>query len=164
MKKVFILSLVALVLSLSTQADDGSAKATKTLASVSDNTLKNFGSIFYRASDVKWTMNNKYQKATFNLNGKPSYAIYDFNSELLVATQAATTEELPVKAQQSLKNNYSNYRVTKAVKVISRPADYKFNDDTDHYWVSMANEEKQVILLISPSADITIVSSKNLGS
>jgi|GEM_PF-3080675 len=164
MKKAFILSFVALVLSLSTQADDGSAKAVKTLESISDNTLRQFGSIFFRASDVKWSMNSSYQKATFKLNGKPSYAIYGYNSQLLVATQTASTEELPAKAQQSLKTNFADFTITKAVKVISRPADYQFNDDTNHYWVSLVNEKKQVILLISPSADITIVSTKALGS
>jgi len=164
MKKAFILSFVVLVLSLSTQADDGSVKAAKKSESISDNTLRQFGSIFYRANDVKWSMNNSYQKATFTLEGKPSYAIYDYNSQLLVATQTASTEELPAKAQQSLKANYSDFKIIKAVKVISRPSDYKFSDDTDHYWVSLVKDNKQVFLLISPSSDITIVSTKNLGS
>lgn len=164
MKKVFILSFVALILSLSTQADDGSAKSVKNLESISDNTLRQFGSIFYRASDVKWSINSSYQKATFTLNGKPSYAIYDHGSQLLVATQNVSTEELPSKAQHSLKANYADFKIIKAVKVISRPSDYKFNDDTDHYWVSLVNDNKQVFLLISPSSDITLVSTKTLGS
>lgn len=164
MKKTFIFLFTVLVFAYSAKADKSASKSEIALENITDNTLRQFGSTFYRASDVTWSINKSYQKASFILNGKTSYAIYDQNSQLLVATQNASFEEIPNKAQTSIKSTYANYKVNKAVKVISRPTDYQFNDDTDHYWISLSNDTKELILLISPGADISVVSTKELGS
>lgn len=163
MKKAFILLFVSVVMmTLTTKADDLNTTAKTSIDKIADNTLRHFGSTFYRASDVNWTMNKSYQKASFVLNGKTSTAIYDYDHQLLVATQNVKFDELPLKAQENLKESYKNFRVSKVVKVLNRPSDYQYNDDTNHFWLSLFTDNKEIILMISPNAEISTVSTKAL--
>lgn len=165
MKKAFILLFVSIfTITLASKADDASGKASSSISKISDFTLKQFSSTFYRASDVSWSINKSHQKASFVLNGKTASAIYDTNNEFLVATQNINVNDIPEKAKESIKTTYKNYRIAKAVKVLSRPADYQYTDDTDHLWVSLFVDNKEIILLISPDSYISTVSVKTLGS
>lgn len=159
MKKVFIISFAAFLMATGVKADDGT-KGAKAMENVSDNTLRNFGYTFYRATDVSWSITDEYQKATFTQNGITSFAIYDKTGNLLVATQTAKVSEFPARAQEIIESSYKNYKVSNAVKVLARPVDYKYSDDTGSFWVSLVGEGEHIVLLVSPSANVSVVSAK----
>lgn len=161
MKKFIILSFASLLLTSTIVADE-KEKSTK-VENISDNVLRQFSYNFYRATDVKWAITNNYQKASFNLNGKASYAIFDLQNQFLVATQLEEFANLPIEAQQVIKQKFVNCKAISIVKVISRPSDYQFNDDTDSYWVSLLHNNQQIILLVSPNAEVNIVKTNKLS-
>ncbi len=159
-----LLVTIFVLISASLFADDGKTKfASHVIEEIADNTLRQFGYSFYKATDVKWVSNSNFQKAIFKLGGKESYAIYNNQSQFLVATQKIESTDLPVKAQDYIKNNYADYVVNSSVKVIARPYDYQYSDDTNSFWVSLLNQNKQVILLIQPDGSSTVVSSTKLS-
>lgn len=152
-------------LALAEKHDDGRAKTSvSTIENIADNTLRQFSYFFYKATDVKWVSNGNLQKAIFKLDGKESYALYNNQSSFLVATQKAATTELPSKARDYINSNYAEYLVNSAVKVIARPVDYQFADDTNSFWVSLLSHNKQVILLVRPDGSTTVVSNKKISS
>ncbi|MBU2376423.1 MAG: hypothetical protein KJ744_10775, partial [Bacteroidetes bacterium] len=138
-----------------TKDDGGSEKIASTV-------LRHFGYTFYRASDVTWTINKTYQKATFILNGKPTYAIYDLENKFLVATQLVETKELPEKAQAELTTKFVDYKVANVLKVIARPTDYQLQDDTNAYWVDLTSKADHLIAIAFPGSDFNIVKAEKI--
>lgn len=163
MKKFIILSIASFFISASSIADDKEKTTSKT-ESISDNVLRQFSYNFYRATDVKWAITNNYQKATFSLNGKASYAIFDLQNNFLVATQSVEFANLPAKAQKEINQKFDNCKGLSIVKVLSRPEDYRFNDDTDSYWVSLLHNNQQIILFVSADSEVNVVKTSKLSS
>ncbi len=164
MKKLIISALFILFTATTlVQASDRDLKKDDGIEKVSSNVLRHFGYTFYRATNVSWTVNKTYQKATFLLNGKTTYAIYDLDNNFLVATQLTETSELPAKTQESLKADYGNYKVANILKVIERPANYQLSDDTDSYWLDLVNEKEHVIAIAFPNTKITTVKVEQLN-
>jgi hypothetical protein len=161
MKKA-ILS-IALLLSLTVSfADEKDSKSTAKSGNVAENVLRQFAYNFYNATDVKWNINEKFQTASFKLNDKPAYALYSLQNEFLVATQIIKTEEFSKTALKNINDTYAGAKIQKIVKIISRPSDFQFSDDTGSYWVSLISGEKQIILLVTPEDNITTVTSIKL--
>lgn len=151
---------IALLLSLTLSfADEKDSKSAAKSSNVAENVLRQFAYNFYNATDVKWNINEKFQTAFFKLNDKPAYALYNLQNEFLVATQIVQTEEFSKAALKSINHTYADAKIQKIVKIISRPADFQFSDDTGSYWVSLISGGKQVILLVSPEDNITTVTS-----
>ncbi len=136
--------------------DDGGSEK------IASSVLQHFGYTFYRASDINWTVSKTYQKATFLLAGKTTYAIYDLNNKFLVATQLADIKELPTKAQEELTANYAAYKVANVLKVISRPADYNLQDDTNAYWVDLTGNSEHLIAIAFPGSYLSLVKSEKV--
>jgi hypothetical protein len=126
-------------------------------AKIADNVLQHFGYNFFRASDVSWSVNKDFQKATFKLNGKTSYAIYNLNGNFLVATQKCAKEDLSEKVKTSLEKDYAGYNLVQALKVISRATDYQFNDDTDSIWLDLASKNDNLVAVVNPENMISVV-------
>ena len=124
---------------------------------IADNVLQHFGYNFFRASDVSWTVEKEFQKATFKLNGKTSYALYDLEGNFLVATQKCEKSELAPKVQQSLDQEYADYTLVQALKVISRASDYKFADDTNSVWLNLESNGKSLVAIVYPGNTISVV-------
>ncbi|MFC5284177.1 hypothetical protein [Pedobacter alpinus] len=127
------------------------------IENISSNVLQHFGYTFYRAKDVKWSINETYQKATFTLNDKVTYAIYDLNNTFLVATQVATIDELPEKSKISLEKDYSNYKTVHILKIVARPTNYELEDDTNNYWIEMTSSTESLVAVTRPKSELNIV-------
>nr|MBC7614304.1 hypothetical protein [Pseudopedobacter sp.] len=142
--------------SITFKKDDGGSEK------IASTVLQHFGYTFYRASEVNWTINKSYQKATFLLNGKATYALYDLDNKFLVATQLVGSNDLPTKAQKELISEYSTYKVANVLKVIARPTDYNLQDDTNAYWVDLTNQTSRLVAIAFPGSDLNLVKSEKI--
>lgn len=158
MKKFIIHSLFILALATPfiSKADEFFAKD-DAIEKISSNVLQHFGYTFYRAQNVTWSINKDYQKATFILNSKVTYAIYDLNNNFLVATQVASVDELPEKSKLSLEQNYADYKTVHVLKIVSRPLNYELEDDTDAFWVELQKGQENLVAVAFPNSDLNVV-------
>lgn len=158
MKKFIIYSLFIFVLANPLFLNAGElTKRDDVIERISSNVLQHFGYTFYRAKNVSWTINNTYQKATFTLNDKVTYAIYDLKNNFLVATQTVTVNELPEKSKLILEKNYTDYKPVNILKIVARPADYELEDDTNSYWLELINDKESLIAVTLPQFDVSVV-------
>lgn len=161
MKKLIISSLFIFFAATTVlRADTNIVKFDGGSEKISSSVLQHFGYTFYRASDVNWTVNSSYQKATFILNGKTTYALYDLSNKFLVATQLANVSDLPAAAQETLKKDYADYQTDNILKVVSRPADYQMEDDTNAYWLDLSKGNEHVIAIVFPKSDLRVVKTE----
>lgn len=160
--KKSILSIALLFTLAFVYADEKETKAAAKSGVVAENVLRQFGYNFYNATDVKWNITEKFQSASFKLDEKLSYAIFSKDNEFLVATQLVALEELPTGSLDNISKSYGEVKFLKTVKIISRPASFQYKDDTGSYWASVLKGDKQLILLISPDADVTMVKTLKL--
>jgi hypothetical protein len=163
MKKLILNSLFIFLIAVSSvKADTKLAKVDDGIEKISSDVLRHFGYSFYRASNISWTINNAYQKATFMLNGKTTYALYDLSSRFLVATQLTEVGDLPEKIKENLKKDFADYKVGNILKVIERPGDYQFEDDTNAYWLDLNSKTEQVVAVSLNSSSLSIVKTLKL--
>ncbi len=126
MKRLFLASLAACLLSLSSFAND------KNLP----DALQSFYNTFRSAQNVNWTEVNDMLRIGFVLDGHQMFAYYS-NDELVVVATEIKTEELPetLKAQLS---EYKGYVVTEAYELTK--------NKSKEYCVIMENSSKRIIL------------------
>lgn len=164
MKKLIIYSLFLLVATTTfANAASMAIRDEDNIEKVSSNVLQHFGYTFYRATDVKWEINKNYQKAIFKLEGKQTHAIYDLNNNFLVATQIASINDLSNKAKESLAKNYADYKTKVVLRVIARPSNFQYNDDTSALWVELVSKDKYLVAVAMPNADLSIVKSEKVN-
>ena len=164
MKKIIILSLfVFLTASITAKASNTIVLKEGGIESISSEVLKQFGYTFYRATEVNWTINNTYQKATFMLNGKVTYSLYDLNNKFLVATQLTDASELPVKVTQDLAKNYADFKVANILKVLERPSDCNMEDDTNSYWIDLTNQDQHLVAVAISNSSINVVKREKVN-
>jgi hypothetical protein len=126
MKRLFLASLAACLLSLSSFANDKNVP----------DALQSFYNTFRSAQNVNWTEVDDMLRIGFVLDGHQKFAYYS-NDELVVVASEIKTEELPetLKAQLS---EYKGYVVTEA---------YEFTKNkSKQYCVIMENASKRIIL------------------
>ena len=163
MKKLIISSLfIFLASSASIKASNKVLVKDNGIENIASDVLRQFGYSFYRAINVNWTINNTYQKATFLLNGKVTYALYDLNNRFLVATQLTDVSELPEKLKVNLSSEYAAYKVANILKVIERPSDFEYVDDTNSYWLDLVSEKQHLVAIAVTNSSINIVKKENV--
>ncbi len=127
---------------------------------VSAYTLRQFDYSFPLATNITWSVNKNYQEATFLQSFKKMHAFYDFDDKFLGAVEVDNIDALSEKTKATLDVKYKGYTVENVVKVVERPADYNYDDDTNSYWVSLRGEGKKLFIKISPSEAISVVKTE----
>jgi len=108
MKKYFLSALVSIAITVTSFAAEGNK--------VSLGVLNDFAYQFKHASDVKWTSEENYAKATFKWNNISTEAIYTSEGDFIGSMQAITLEELPVNAKRKFAKKYEGYTVKEAIR------------------------------------------------
>lgn len=161
--KRFILALLLLaVVRVGAQAGDG-AKPGTPVNMVSKSALKNFAFQFFEATNVTWRVSEDFQKAVFNIDGKVACAMYDQDGRFLMASEQVEAGDLPAYVKADIKEKHAGYRISDAVKVLSRPAGYDKQDDTGSYWIALVNDTDIVYLVASPGKSVKIISKGTIS-
>src|SRR5690242_11204266 len=108
MKKLFLSLLIA-----STVMASAFAKDTKKVNALVAN---NFKADFSNASNINWTTNDQYIKASFVLNDEKMEAFYNERGEKIASSKTISIDDLPVKAKRSFAKNYAGYTVKETIE------------------------------------------------
>jgi len=111
-----------------------------------NNAVKtSFKKDFGNASEVKWANQNGFDVATFNLNGRVTFAYYSETGNLVAVTRNILSTQLPIRQLLSLEKNYKGYWITDLFEIDT-------NQETAYY-ISLENADTKLVLK-SDSVDI----------
>lgn len=125
MKRLFLLGLVACLITLSSFASEKSIP----------DVLTTFYKTFSSAQDVNWTQVDDMIRINFKLNGHSHHAYYSNETLVVVATEIKA-EELP----ETLKTQLTDYRGT-----ITETYEMKKNNRKE-YCITLNTSSKRVVL------------------
>lgn len=128
MKKM-ILTLAIAIASLSSFASDGQ---------VNQKVLEAFKTEFTTATEVAWTTESGYYKATFNYNGKYVFAYYGEEGEFLGLTRYLSPADLPIILQNNLKKKYEGYWISDLFEASKSGG--------TNYYITIENADTRIIL------------------
>ncbi|WP_183559419.1 hypothetical protein [Mucilaginibacter sp. SP1R1] len=152
MKKIFITTAIAALLSVNVFAADG-GKRVDGGTNVSYVALHGFTVDFADATDVNWTVTKNCQKATFTVDGVKKTAFYNLNGEYLGVTQRVDAKAIPAKTLKQIAKDYKGYEVG---EVIVYQANTEVNDNIDatSYFVDLKNDSHEVLVRITQQANL----------
>ena len=129
---------------------------------VSEQARQHFDKDFANTSDSKWERTAKFDEVRFTKGGKNSRAFYGSNTRLVGTSYDKTFEDLPIRAQRTIKRKYRSYT----------PGDvqfYKENSNnredmtlynkqfssSNNYFVEMTNDNKRIVLRVNMNGDVS---------
>jgi hypothetical protein len=156
MKKIFLTTAIAALLSVNVFAADGGKKVVEKAdgeANVSYVALHYFNVDFADAKNVSWTVTKTSQKATFTVDGVKKTAFYNLNGDYLGVTQRVDSKAIPAKTLKQINKQYPGYEIG---EVIVYQANTAFNDSIDEtsYFVDIKNDAHEVLLRINQQANL----------
>ena len=130
---------------------------------VNEVSILAFKTDFSNASDVNWTRGDFMDEAAFTINGKEMMAYYDADSKLIGTLSVKTTNDLPLKAQETIKSKYKDFSVKKVIYFDDNEGNNtdmiiygtQF-DDADYYFVEMAKANEKIVLQVNTDGDLTV--------
>jgi len=129
---------------------------------VSSRAKDNFSRDFDDASDVSWVRGAQFDEVSFSKNGQSMTAYYDYDSRLVGTTSSKKFTDLPSNAQKEIKNRYKDYVTGAVIKFDDNEANdtnmlfYGIQfDDADHYFVTVAKDGKETILMVSMDGEVS---------
>jgi uncharacterized protein with GYD domain len=148
MKKLFITTAIAALLSANVFAS-GAAKSTIDDSNlVTYTALSNFNNEFLRASDVSWTVTSKFQKAVFTQDGVKMTAFYNLRGEYMGTTTNVQFNELSERARKQIATKYEGYFAKEIIKLET--------EDNTTYFVNLSKDGKDVLLKVTPGAAVSV--------
>ena len=133
MKKLFIAALIATGLISSSYASDANK--------VSYYAKNTFHSQFAGVSEVTWTVNDMYTKASFQWLGADTDAFFDASGNLIGTSKNATIEQLPLRTKRDLAKRLAGSAITQVIQ-------FDANDKTS-FFISAEGAKENVILKVS---------------
>lgn len=133
MKKILFTALVAVSIVSSAFAKDDKK--------INYRVLNSFTTEFNEATDINWTSQRNFDKASFNLDGKQLSVFYTTSGEKIGTSQEVSFESLPSKAKKCIAKKYSDYSIKETILFES--------DSEASYFVSAENSLQKVILKVA---------------
>lgn len=126
------------------------ASAFATGDEANEKAAKNLKTEYKNAQDVRWNVTDEYIKASFYWNNQHLEVFYNKDGETIAEGRLIKVNDLPLKAQQYLEKNYSDYTVTEAVEYISETTGMC-------YYISVVKDHsKPRILQISAEGAVSV--------
>ncbi|QMU31241.1 hypothetical protein [Adhaeribacter radiodurans] len=143
MKKVLYTALLVTGLSVSTFAADDYRYNKE--AKVSTSAQAQFNDLYSRATNVSWTVTDKFQKAFFTLDGVTMTAFYDLNGDHIATTQPGKLEQLSETALSRISKAYKGYEVGKVIE---------YNSTSTVYFVELRKGERELLVRVTPDNSV----------
>ncbi len=161
MKKYIYIAVLVFAVVAKGFADDNKKVAAVKEAEASYFAVNNFMSKFQSAENVKWTVTNDFQKASFTLNGKKLAAFFDVKGDYIATTQYVDFKKLPAVSKSRLGKLYQGYQVEDVVKYDLDVQGSQFDVMTGRrnydsiYFASLKNNKESLIVKITPDGEIS---------
>lgn len=140
------------------------SKALKKLSGIDVpyRTMNAFTTDFGNKYNPAWSRLDNFDEATFIQNGQPVSAFYDADSKLVGTTQNKTFADLPLKAQQHIKEHYSEYSPGDVMLFDDNENNEtdmvlygnQF-DDKDSYFVELSNANKKIVVQVAMDGEVS---------
>ena len=153
MKKIFLTTAIAALLSVNVFAADVAKKVADGGTNVSYIALHGFTVDFADAKEVNWTVTKNCQKATFTIDGVKKTAFYNLSGEFVALTQDVDAKAIPAKALKEINEDYKGYNVNEVI-VIQNNTELNPDADETAYFVDLKSDTKEVLVKITPEAHI----------
>lgn len=108
---------------------------------VSQMVNQSFQTSFQGASDVVWSVNDIYSKASFSYQGKKMEVYYRPDGSTMATCKNLEFCDLPFKAQQKFTKKYAGYKVVEN-------AEYSSEDEVSYY-ISAENEKEFIVIHVT---------------
>jgi len=153
MKKLLITTLITVVLSTSLFADRVQRSNVK--AKVSYTVLKRFSKDYSNAKDVKWSVDEKFQKADFIKNNIKMTAFYNRQNQFVALSMVIDAKIIPASTQKEIAEKYPDCIVNEVFVV---QYNTEINPDADEvtYFVDLKSDSKEIVVRIAPDTHINL--------
>lgn len=137
-KKLFIAAIATTCFTASAFAggDEANVKA-----------INNLKKDYSDAKNVQWNVTDDYIKATFNWKNQQLQVFYTKDGDAFAQSRQINLNILPLKAQQTLSKNYTDYNITEAIEFTSEQTGLC-------YYVSLTKGSAKKILQITPEGSV----------
>ncbi|TSD66666.1 hypothetical protein FFF34_004460 [Inquilinus sp. KBS0705] len=149
MKKIFITTAIAALFTANVFAFNGSKTTEDGSEKASYTAITKFNNDFVRAEGATWKITSKFQKVTFILDDVKMSAFYNLKGEFIGVTQNVQFKALPEKAKTEIAAKYVGYFAQEVIKL-------EGGDDTTSYFVDLKKDSEEVLLKVTPTANITV--------
>lgn len=153
MKKIFLTTASALLLTVSVFAADGGKKTNASTANVTYAVQQEFNADFANAQDVTWTVTRNAQKADFIEDGAKKTAFYTLTGEFLGTTQYIDVKAIPAAAKAQIAKNYKGYEATDFI-VFQTNLSLNESIDPTAYFVNLKSAEHEVLVRVTQGGDV----------
>lgn len=163
MKTIFYFAFLMVALSFrgySEEKENGGAQE----SGVSYFVENNFVSRYQSATNVKWTVCNQFQKASFVLDGVKMEAFYDNSGNYIATSQYVDSSRLPAISRVRLEKEFKNYQVDEVVRYdldgTSQHESGTFASPRNYntlYFASLKNNNEKMILKITPDGEMAFL-------
>ena len=153
MKKLFITTVTAILLSATVFAGDGGRKVTNGETTVSYEALTHFKADFKKVKNVTWTVTSNCQKATFEWDGVQMTAFYNLSGEYMGVTHNVEYTAIPVNAQKEINASYADYTTRSAIKF-----EYTGENTTIDplvYFIDLKKANSEIVLKVTADEKVT---------
>lgn len=147
--------------SKSDKEEDKFIKKEKALTTPNYLTEQQFLIDFPNATAVEW-YNKEMPAATFMMNGKKMTAFYDYKNELIGTTTMVPYSDVPEAGQKYIDKHYKDFTVERVVLFDdneNNETDMMLYgtpfDDEDNYFVELSNNNKEIVLQVNTSGDVS---------
>jgi len=153
MKKLFITTAVAILLTVTAFAGDGGRKVTNGVTTVSYEALTRFKADFKKVKNVTWTVTANCQKATFEWDGVQMTAFYNMSGEYLGLTHNVEYTSVPANAQKEINTGYADYTTKSVIK-------FEYNGENTSieplvYFVDLKKADNEIVLKVTADEKVT---------
>ena len=151
MKKLLVITLIIAVLNTSLFASRTQRNSVN--AKVSYIVLKRFSKDYTNAKDVKWSVDEKFQKADFIKNNIKMTAFYNRQNQFVALSMVIDAKMIPVNTQKEIAEQYPNCIVNE-VFVVQYNTEVNPDVDEATYFVDLKNDSQEIIARIAPDTHI----------
>lgn len=147
-------------------AKSAKASATVTLKKLSGNAVSaeakyNFTNDFGAIQNVTWKRSTYFDEATFANKGIPTVAFYDMQGMLVGTTSAGKLNDLPQRAQETIKSKYGTYTPGPIIFFDDNEAnstdmylyDLQFPDE-DSWFVELTKGTDRIVLQVHSQGEV----------
>ena len=112
---------------------------------VNNQIATSFSKDFTSATNISWSVQKNFTKATFTMNNQVMFAFYNEDGNLIATARNILSEQLPINLLKSLRKDYGNYWISDLFEMDK--------DGQVAYYVTVENGDETLVLKSSGFGD-----------
>jgi len=105
---------------------------------VNNQVATSFSKDFTSATNISWSIQKDFTKATFTLNNQIMFAFYNEDGSLIATARNIRSEQLPINLLKSLRKDYGNYWISDLFEMDK--------EGQTSYYVTVENGDETLVL------------------